>query len=357
MKNVVKNFLSNLMSVFKTVITFLFCFLDGKTLSPQKNIGSGDECEISPATRNGDIWEEDGNPNPPSSASSGFSDDDSLHGDGAALTMPQLVDYLRERSRSGLVQEYKEIRSRLPDGSFNHARQRNNLSKNRYTDVLCFDHSRVLLTEVDGDPYSDYIHANFVDGYKQKNAFISTQGPLARTTADFWRMIWEQHTLVIVMTTRAVERGRTKCHQYWEPETGSEATYGHFTIRTINVETEQDCTISSLQLINNKTEETRNVSHWQFTSWPDYGVPLSARAMLEFLERVRRQQSTMVADLGDTWAGHPRGPPIVVHCSAGIGRTGKRIRNFLYFYFKHTSEPSIIITIFMLITIVSLSSR
>lgn len=147
---------------------------EGKTSSPQKHI---DDCDI-PATRNtnGDIWEEDGNPNPPSSASSGFSDDDSLHGDGAALSMSQLVDYLRERGRSGLVQEYKEIRTRLPDGSFNHARHRSNLSKNRYTDVLCFDHSRVLLTELDADPYSDYIHANFVDGYKQKNAFISTQG-------------------------------------------------------------------------------------------------------------------------------------------------------------------------------------
>lgn len=163
----------------------IIVILDGKaTSSPQKHIGSGDECEISGgATRNinGDIWEEDGNPNPPSSASSGFSDDDSLHGDGAALTMPQLVDYLRERGRSGLVQEYKEIRARLPDGSFNHARQRNNLSKNRYTDVLCFDHSRVLLSELDGDSYSDYIHANFVDGYKQKNAFISTQGEFTVT--------------------------------------------------------------------------------------------------------------------------------------------------------------------------------
>ena len=209
--------------------------------------------------------------NPPSSASSGFSDDDSLHGDGAALTMPQLVDYVRDRGRSGLMQEYAEIRSRPPDGTFNVAKMKNNLPKNRYTDVLCYDHSRVILSEIDSDKDSDYIHANFVDGYKQKNAFINTQGrwrrlaslaleisqiyivgPLPKTTNEFWRMIWEQHTLVIVMTTRVMERGRPKCHQYWETEAGGEATYGQFTVKTIAVEPDPDYTVTTINLINNK---------------------------------------------------------------------------------------------------------
>ncbi|KAJ3664717.1 hypothetical protein Zmor_000265 [Zophobas morio] len=297
---------------------------DGKTPSPQKRIRTPTEIEISSSTNNinVDSWTEEGNLNPPSSASSGFSDDDSLHGDGAALTMPQLVDYVRDRGRSGLMQEYAEIRSRPPDGTFNVAKMKNNLPKNRYTDVLCYDHSRVILSEIDSDKDSDYIHANFVDGYKQKNAFINTQGPLPKTTNEFWRMIWEQHTLVIVMTTRVMERGRPKCHQYWETEAGGEATYGQFTVKTIAVEPDPDYTVTTINLINNKTDESREVSHWQFTSWPDYGVPRSAKAMLEFLERVRRKQNAMVVALGDTWAGHPRGPPIVVHCSAGIGRTG-----------------------------------
>lgn len=81
-------------------------------------------------------------------------------------------------------------------------RLRSNQSKNRYTDVLCYDHSRVCLAQIDGDATSDYINANFVDGYKQKSAFISTQGPLPKIYGDFWRMVWEQQTLVIVMTTR-----------------------------------------------------------------------------------------------------------------------------------------------------------
>lgn len=87
--------------------------------------------------------------------------------------------------------------------------------QNRYTDVLCYDHTRVVLARDDNDRESDYINANFVDGYKQKNAFISMQGPLPRTFSDTWQMVWELQVLVIVMTTRTVERHRTKCGQYW----------------------------------------------------------------------------------------------------------------------------------------------
>ncbi|XP_055843450.1 tyrosine-protein phosphatase non-receptor type 9 isoform X1 [Episyrphus balteatus] len=265
-----------------------------------------------------EFWSE----NPPSSASSGFSDDDSLAGaEGDPKTIEQIVQMVKERGRHGLFKEYADIRGRAPEGTFIHAKMRNNLTKNRYTDVLCYDHSRVVLSQ-DTEDLSDYINANFVDGYKQKNAYISTQGPLPKTSHDFWRMIWEQHCLVIVMTTRVLERGRIKCGQYWEPAEESSCEFGHFHVRTISIESNEDYTVASLELKNFKTEETRNVSHWQFTSWPDYGVPSSALAMLNFLQKVRDKQAQMVKSLGDTWAGHPRGPPIVVHCSAGIGRTG-----------------------------------
>lgn len=261
----------------------------------------------------------------PSSASSGFSDDDSLHGEPSgfqSFTMEQLVADLKARGRAGLIAEYAEIRQRPPDGSFNNAKLKSNQSKNRYTDVLCYDHSRVCLSQVDGDATSDYINANFVDGYKQKNAFISTQGPLPKTCGDFWRMVWEQQTLVIVMTTRVVERGRTKCTQYWNPEPGYDVQVGGFTITTLEVDKNRDYTISMLLITNTKTDETREVCHMLYTAWPDYGVPKSASALLQFLSLVRQQQSKLLTSRGDTWAGHPRGPPIVVHCSAGIGRTG-----------------------------------
>ncbi|KAK9879317.1 hypothetical protein WA026_004170 [Henosepilachna vigintioctopunctata] len=292
-----------------------------KTPSP-KRISTPALNETDSAQNVSDSWAEEAGLNPPSSASSGFSDDDSLHGEGAALTVTQLVAHVRDKGRQGLAEEYAEIRARPPDGTFNVAKLKNNLPKNRYTDVLCYDESRVILSEIGDEQDTDYIHANFVDGYKQKNAFISTQGPLPKTTAEFWRMVWEQHTLVIVMTTKVMERGRPKCHQYWESDVDGEVTYGGFTIKTMEIEADPDTTVTTLRLTNNKTEESREVSHWQFTSWPDYGVPSSGKALLEFLSRVRRKQINMVAALGDTWAGHPRGPPIVVHCSAGIGRTG-----------------------------------
>ncbi|KFB43636.1 AGAP001109-PA-like protein [Anopheles sinensis] len=266
-----------------------------------------------------EMWTE----NPPSSASSGFSDDDSLAGaEGDPKTIEQIVQMVRERGKLGLTQEYAEIKARAPDGTFSNAKLRDNLAKNRYTDVLCYDHSRVVLSQEDDDRSTDYINANFVDGYKQKNAYISTQGPLPKTSYDFWRMVWEQHCLLIVMTTRVMERGRAKCGQYWEPTEGGVAEFCSFRVRTMSIETNEDYTVVELEIRNTKTDEVRCVSHWQFTSWPDYGVPSSAKAMLNFLQRAREKQAEMVRSLGDLWAGHPRGPPIVVHCSAGIGRTG-----------------------------------
>uniref|UniRef100_A0AAG5D4K9 Tyrosine-protein phosphatase non-receptor type 9 n=1 Tax=Anopheles atroparvus TaxID=41427 RepID=A0AAG5D4K9_ANOAO len=266
-----------------------------------------------------EMWTE----NPPSSASSGFSDDDSLAGaEGDPKTIEQIVQMVRERGKLGLIREYAEIKARAPDGTFSHAKLRDNLAKNRYTDVLCYDHSRVVLSQEDEDRSTDYINANFVDGYKQKNAYISTQGPLPKTSYDFWRMVWEQHCLLIVMTTRVMERGRAKCGQYWEPTEGGVAEFCSFRVRTMSIETNENYTVVELEIRNTKTDEVRCVSHWQFTSWPDYGVPSSAKAMLNFLQRAREKQAEMVRSLGDLWAGHPRGPPIVVHCSAGIGRTG-----------------------------------
>jgi tyrosine-protein phosphatase non-receptor type 9 len=233
--------------------------------------------------------------------SSGFSDDDSLTGGtnetGDPKTIEQVVDMVRQMGKKGLLKEYAEIRARQPDGTFDHAKMRSNLTKNRYTDVLCYDHSRVVLSYDDDDSTNDYINANFVDGYKQKNAYISTQGmiqlrlkaffkrslshkhthttfsagPLPKTTPDFYQMVWDQQCLVIVMTTKTMERGRVKCHQYWELEVGETAEHGNFKVTTTAIESNENYSVASLEIKNTKTDEIRNVSHWQFSGWPDYG--------------------------------------------------------------------------------------
>ncbi|XP_026493551.2 tyrosine-protein phosphatase non-receptor type 9 isoform X2 [Vanessa tameamea] len=278
------------------------------------HINSGDEDDIDLITRG--TWSS-------GEASPGLSDEE-CGGGGAGEAPGALLARVRALGRRGLAAEYEDIRARPPAGTFHHAKLPSNLAKNRYTDVLCFDHSRVLLSQLDDDPSSDYINANYVDGYKQRNAFICTQGPLPKTFGDFWRMVWEQGSLVVVMTTRTVERGRVKCGQYWPAAPGQRAVHAGFAVSTEAVDVDDDYTVSHLLLTDLRTEQRRRVWHGQYTRWPDYGVPGGGRAapVLRFLALVRRAQHRARQELGDAWAGHSRGPPIVVHCSAGIGRTG-----------------------------------
>eukprot|EP00088_Acartia_fossae_P011242 TRINITY_DN15652_c0_g1_i1.p1 TRINITY_DN15652_c0_g1~~TRINITY_DN15652_c0_g1_i1.p1 ORF type:complete len:612 (-),score=68.64 TRINITY_DN15652_c0_g1_i1:409-2019(-) len=241
--------------------------------------------------------------------------------DEEGMTLEEFIQHVRSMRRCGLVDQYQEIKCQPPDGTFDHARMPENSAKNRYTDVLCYDHSRVCLNRDDNDPESDYINANYVDGYKQKNAFISCQGPLPRTFTDMWQMVWEERVCVVVMTTRTVERGRTKCGQYWPLHPTTSMDCGHYRISCDTIVNYPDFILTELTLTDTSTNESRPVSHFAFSSWPDYGTPDTALSMLQFLQCVRERQSEMVAAL-DNWSGHPLGPPIVVHCSAGIGRTG-----------------------------------
>ena len=244
------------------------------------------------------------------------------------LTLPEFIEHVRVKARRGLYDEYSEIKNRPPTGTFNYARAYENQAKNRYTDVLCYDHSRVTLA--DSEDGGDYVNANFVDGYRQPRAFISSQGPLPKTFPDFWQMVWEQRVVVIVMTTKTVERHRTKCGQYWPEAAGASLTAGRYEIHSEDVEQcGEDFVVTRLTVKSLVTGEVREVAHFQFVSWPDYGVPDSALSMLHFLQRIRERQAELTAEISSEelpesqrWTGHPLGPPIVVHCSAGIGRTG-----------------------------------
>jgi len=254
----------------------------------------------------------------------------------SGMNLEEFIQYMKEKGRKGLYDEYNEVKNQPFEGTFDTSRMRENISKNRYTDVLAFDHSRVKIpvpensgtteSSGDGEYLTDYINANYVDGYEHPRAFISTQGPLPKTFPDFWRMIWNEKVVVIVMTTRTIERCRQKCGQYWTLEVDSSESYGDINVTNVKVESFPDYVITTL-LVSTKVregceEENRTVTHMIFNSWPDYGVPHSAIAMLDFKTKVRQMQKEMTDLLGSNWTGHPNGPPIVVHCSAGIGRTG-----------------------------------
>uniref|UniRef100_A0A8C4IUV0 Tyrosine-protein phosphatase non-receptor type 9 n=1 Tax=Dicentrarchus labrax TaxID=13489 RepID=A0A8C4IUV0_DICLA len=240
------------------------------------------------------------------------------------MTVHDLVEHVKRKKKKGIYQEYEEIRKEPPAGTFDYSKKLSNQIKNRYSDVLCLDQSRVRLCQLcdDEDETSDYINASFMDGYKRGNAYIATQGPLPKTFGDFWRMVWEQVVLIIVMTTRVVERGRVKCGQYWPLEEGRTEQHGYFLVRNTHIQVFQDFKLSHLELYNTQSGETRQVCHYLYVSWPDFGVPKSASAMLDFREHVLQRREAAVQSLGSSWTGPPGGPPVVVHCSAGIGRTG-----------------------------------
>ncbi|XP_071262651.1 receptor-type tyrosine-protein phosphatase F-like isoform X17 [Salvelinus alpinus] len=182
-----------------------------------------------------------------------------------------------------------------------------NKPKNRYANVIAYDHSRVILTSIDGVPGSDYINANYIDGYRKQNDYIATQGPLPETLSDFWRMVWEQRTNTIVMMTRLEEKSRVKCDQYW-PSRGTE-TYGMIQVTMLDTVELATYSVRTFTLYKNGSSEKREVRQFQFMAWPDHGVPEYPTPTLAFLRRVKACNPT---DAG----------PMVVHCSAGVGRTG-----------------------------------
>ncbi|XP_032826470.1 receptor-type tyrosine-protein phosphatase delta isoform X28 [Petromyzon marinus] len=216
------------------------------------------------------------------------------------------VERLKSNNNLKFSQEYESID---PGQQFTweHSNLEVNKPKNRYANVIAYDHSRVILQTQDGVPGSDYINANYMDGYRKQNAYIATQGPLPETFADFWRMVWEQRSSTIVMMTRLEERCRVKCDQYW-PARGSE-TYGLVQVSLVDTLELASYAVRTFTLHKNGSNEKREVRQFQFTAWPDHGVPEYPTPFLAFLRRVK---ACNPSDAG----------PMVVHCSAGVGRTG-----------------------------------
>uniref|UniRef100_A0A8C5JGZ8 protein-tyrosine-phosphatase n=1 Tax=Junco hyemalis TaxID=40217 RepID=A0A8C5JGZ8_JUNHY len=221
------------------------------------------------------------------------------------------TEHLKANDNLKLSQEYESID---PGQQFTweHSNLEVNKPKNRYANVIAYDHSRVILLPIEGIVGSDYINANYIDGYRKQNAYIATQGPLPETFGDFWRMVWEQRSATIVMMTKLEEKSRIKCDQYW-PGRGTD-TYGMIQVTLLDtIELATFCVRTfSLHKRGWNTPgelEKREVRQFQFTAWPDHGVPEYPTPFLAFLRRVKT-------------CNPPDAGPIVVHCSAGVGRTG-----------------------------------
>ncbi|KAL5016211.1 hypothetical protein ScPMuIL_005800 [Solemya velum] len=225
------------------------------------------------------------------------------------IDVDKLMDHVlkMKAGKSAFAKEHEG----LPEGlveSYEEAGKVGNRGKCRYRSIYPYDHSRVVLDLEEGKPDSDFINACYVDGYDRDKAYVAAQGPVDHTLKDFWRMVWQLDSGIIVMLTNPIECGQMKCVQYW-PNPGAPHTYGSVATRLIEEEEFANFTVRTLGIRKKVSNPERIIKQFHFTTWPDKGVPKTVTALIDFRNKVC---STRVSGQG----------PYIVHCSAGIGRTG-----------------------------------
>ncbi|XP_031716794.1 phosphatidylinositol phosphatase PTPRQ [Anarrhichthys ocellatus] len=218
----------------------------------------------------------------------------------------QHVEDLCANDNAKFQEEFAELPKLLQDLATTDADLPWNKSKNRFPNIKPYNNNRVKLLSEPGTAGSDYINASFVSGYLCPNEFIATQGPLPGTVADFWRMIWETGTHTIAMLTQCYEKGRIRCHKYWPEDNKPMSVFSDILISKVSEEVLPDWTVRTLKV--EKHGHYILVRHFNYTSWPEHGVPESCSTLIKFVKAVRAHRHNNTT--------------IVVHCSAGVGRTG-----------------------------------
>ncbi|XP_029993597.1 tyrosine-protein phosphatase non-receptor type 18 [Sphaeramia orbicularis] len=225
--------------------------------------------------------------------------------------LPCLLSTLRKVDPVALDQDYNVVRSKSSIAkkslSTEAGAQKENIKKNRYKDILPYDVTRVVLSLQTALTDSDYINASFIKGATADKTYIAAQAPLSSTVTDFWRMIWQHDVKVIVMACREIEMGKRKCECYWAAVHQS-ASFGPFTVCSQGeTRPNEDMVIRTLTVTYQ--QDSRSVTQYQFLSWPDHDVPYEAAGVLDLLQKARTSLGTHNA-------------PLLIHCSAGCGRTG-----------------------------------
>ncbi|XP_067679911.1 receptor-type tyrosine-protein phosphatase mu-like isoform X2 [Haliotis asinina] len=226
------------------------------------------------------------------------------------LDVTDLPDHMQawRGSANYFLEEYKALpRDLQTDIPHTVGMKEENRKKNRYKNICAYDHSRVELPLMDGDPNSDYINACHIQGYSKNEDFIASQGPTKKTMVDFFRMLWELRVPIVVMLTNVMEEGKRKCEQYWDAE--GDFDVQEFKVTVTDTTSYAQYTVRTLQISKpESSDSSRSVTQYHFTAWPDKSVPSSPWSLIHFRNNV------MTSD-------REKGP-IVVHCSAGVGRTG-----------------------------------
>lgn len=221
------------------------------------------------------------------------------------------LNKLQADSNYLLSEEFEDLKDVGRNQTMDLARLPENRGKNRYNNILPYDSTRVKLSYLEDDPCSDYINASYIPGNNYRREYIATQGPLPGTKDDFWRMVWEHGVYNIVMVTQCVEKGRVKCDQYW-PADREPLYYGDLVIQMLSESVLPEWTIREFRITSEGScSYPRLVRHFHYTVWPDHGVPESTQSLIQFVRTVR-----------DYVDRSPSTGATVVHCSAGVGRTG-----------------------------------